>query len=238
MTTSGLRPELTGVAGVPETALSEALVARLPRPLAPAPWTCQAQAVVWFLRGGAEATQALPPALRGSGRGVAVAGGLVRYSGTPVGAYDEVVGVVGGRTGIRPGGSVAFMAVDSAQSLVDGRANWALPKAWATFAGHVGDGQTLTATGADERRWQVTVLPSTYGPLLPLRTRAWCRQQRAGGELVTSRLRVRGRSRPALVRVGVSSDGPLPGWLRPGRHLGAIVEWAELTVDPPAFAPR
>ena len=32
------RPEITGVPGVPETALAEDLVARLPENLAPAPW--------------------------------------------------------------------------------------------------------------------------------------------------------------------------------------------------------
>jgi hypothetical protein len=33
----------------------------------------------------------------------------------------------------------------------------------------------------------------------------------------------RGRSRAAIVTVEVTSRGDLAGWLRPGRHLGAVL---------------
>ena len=53
-----LRPELA-VAGVPETFVSEQLLARLPENLAPAPWDARCQATIWMSRGGKEARAAL-----------------------------------------------------------------------------------------------------------------------------------------------------------------------------------
>jgi hypothetical protein len=235
MTTSGLRPELTGVAGVPETAISEALLSRLPEDAAPPPWTCEAQGVVWCARGSAAATEALPPALRTHAAGLAVVGGMVRYASTPVGPYDEVFGLVGSRTGVKPWGSVAFMSVDSEAGLVAGRASWAMPKALGRFSGEVGGGRSMTATGADGTAWQVTARPTTYGPLLPMRSQGLCRQEFPGGRIGDSLMTGRGRIRLALVTVDVASEGPLPGWLRPGRHLGAVVESATFSLSGPAF---
>ena len=98
MTTT--RPEITGVGGVAESAVSAALLATLPPNDAPAPWTVTCEAVIWVCRGGEAAGRALPPALRAGGsRGLVVVGGVVRYSDTPVGPYDEVFGLVGSRTG-------------------------------------------------------------------------------------------------------------------------------------------
>jgi hypothetical protein len=222
------RPELTGVAGVAETAIGGALVDRLPPNLAPAPWDCTLEAVVWLTRGGRAAAAALPPSLAGPAAGVV--GGMVRYTGTPVGAYDEVLGLVVSRTGMRPWGHVAFMAVDSEASLVGGRTNWAMPKTMAAFTGVVGRRSSFTASGADEQRWRVSVTPTVVGPRLPLRLAGEARQQFGGGRVGVSRLRGGGRVRPALVHVEVESDGPLPTWLRPGRHLGAVVESAAFSL--------
>ena len=235
MTTADLRPELTGVAGVPETVLSENLLARLPTEVPPAPWTCDAQAVVWYARGGAAATRALPPSLRGTASGLAVVGGIVRYSSTPVGPYDEVFGLVGSRTGLRPWGSVAFMSVDSEASLVGGRANWAMPKTLGTFTGEVGNGRTVAASGADESSWRVSVRPRATGPRLPMRSRGRCRQEFPDGRVGESLMNGRGHIRVAIVDVEVESDGPLPTWLRPGRHLGALVEAAAFSMTAPTF---
>src|SRR4051794_15784852 len=88
------RREITGVGGVPECVLSQALLARLPVDVPPAPWSGQCEAVVWVGRGGQPARAALPAALRGTARAVAVVGAMIRYSDTPVGAYDEVLGMV------------------------------------------------------------------------------------------------------------------------------------------------
>jgi hypothetical protein len=229
------RSELTGVAGVPETAVSQALLERLPANDAPAPWECVCEAVIWFGRGGRAARHALPPALRDHAPGLAVVGAMVHYLETPVGPYDEVLGLVGSRTGTRPWGSVAFMSVDSEPSLVGGRSNWAMPKSLGAFEGEVGNGRTMTATGADGSHWRVGVTPRVIGPSLPVRSVGLARQQFPGGVVGDSRLRARGRVRPAMVTVDVDSDGPLSGWLRPGRHLGAVVERATFNLAEPRF---
>lgn len=226
------RPELTGVGGVPETQLGGALVDRLPENLAPAPWACRCEAVVWLSRGGRAAAAATPSAVRG--RALGVVGGFVRYAETPVGAYDEVLGLVASAAGRRGWGSVAFMAVDSEASLVGGRTNWAMPKTLASFTGGVGRGETFAATGADERRWRVSATPVRVGPALPVRLVGTARQQFPGGAVGAAHLTGRGRVRPALVQVEVASDGPLPAWLRPGRHLGAVIESGEFALDAPS----
>jgi hypothetical protein len=229
------RSELTGVAGVPETAVSAGLLARLPGNEAPAPWECVCEAVLWFGRGGRAATEALPPALRSGASSLAVVGAMVRYLETPVGPYDEVLGMVGSRSGLRPWGSVAFMSVDSEASLVGGRTNWAMPKTLGAFDGDVGAGKSLTAEGADETRWRVSATPRPLGPALPVRSKGLARQEFPGGRVGDSPLRASGRIRPALVTVEVESEGPLPSWLRPGRHLGAVVERATFTLGEPRF---
>ena len=229
------RTELTGVAGVPETALSEALLSRLPANQAPAPWDCVCEAVVWFGRGGRDATAALPPALRQSASGLVVIGGLVRYHETPVGAYDEVLGMVGSRTGWKPWGSVAFMSVGSEASLVGGRTNWAMPKTLGAFDGEIGHGKAISASGADEARWRVSATPRVVGPSVPVRLAGAARQEFPGSRVGTSDMGGRGRIRPAVVHVEVESEGPLPGWLRPGRHLGAVVERGTFSLAKPRF---
>jgi hypothetical protein len=231
---TGLRPELTGVAGVPETAVSQALLARLPDNLAEAPWTCVCDAVLWFGRGGAAARAALPASLRGA-PALGVVGGMVRYRDTPVGRYDEVLGMVGSRSGVRPWGSVAFMSVDSEPSLVGGRTNWAMPKTLGSFTGEVGSGRSIAAQGADATRWRVRVTPRALGPAVPVAARTVARQEFPGGRVGASALRARGRLRPALVTVEVESDGPLPSWLRPGRHLGALAESVTFSLGEPRF---
>jgi hypothetical protein len=224
---------LAGVPGVPETSLSRALLETLPEHDAPAPWSCACDAVLWFGRGGSAATAALPPVLRRRARGLGVVGGMVRYRGTPVGPYDEVFGSVGSHTGLRPWGSVAFMAVDSRASLVAGRTNWALPKTLATFEGDLGS--AFTARGDDDVQWQVTVSFRVLAPAVPLVVGGEVRQAFPDGRVGNSRLSVRARVRPAVVTVEVGSEGPLASWLRPGRHLGVLVSDARLSLAAPRF---
>jgi hypothetical protein len=229
---------LAGVPGVPETVLGAALLARLPASSAPAPWEVSCQAVVWFHRPGPGARDALAPALRGA-RPLLVAGALVRYVTTPVGAYDEVLGlVIAGPCGAGrlPWGTVAFMAVDSEASLVGGRANWGMPKTLAAFE-RSATGPPHTARGADAAQWRVTAVPDAHGPRLPVRARLLARQVLPSGSVGDSRLRGRGTVRAALVAVGVESDGPLAGWLRPGRHVGAVVADGTFRLAAPALSP-
>jgi hypothetical protein len=215
------RPEITNVIGVGETDLPAELVDQLPANLAPAPWSVGSQAVVWMCRGGSAARQALPPMLR-SNRALIVAGGMVRYEETPVGTYDEVFGAVISNSGGRPFGTVSFMAVDSPTSLVGGRTNWAMPKTLASFEGSVGT--TMEARGDAGIQWRVRATPTVIGPPLPMRSASIARQQFPDGLVRDSQLQSRGRCRPALVKVEVESEGDLPTWLRPGRHLGAVID--------------
>jgi len=228
------RIELTGLRGVPESALSQALVATLPRNQAPAPWECRCSALLWLGRGGRAAASVLPPALAGSPALVTL-GAFVRYTDTPVGAYDEVLGIVGSRTGLRPWGNVAFMSVDSESSLVGGRTNWAMPKTLARFDGELADGNLITGSSTAEPSWTVSATPRIKGPALPLKVKGSARQQFSDGRIGDSLLTFNGRIRPALVTVGVSSSGPLPTWMRPGLHLGAFVEDATFTRGEPRF---
>jgi hypothetical protein len=231
------RPELTGVPGVPEVALAEALVARLPANLSEAPWECRCEAVVWAGRGGRAARLALPPGLRRS-RALASIGGFVRYQDTPVGEYDEVLGLVASHSGLRPWGSVAFLAVDSETSLVGGRTNWAMPKGLARFDGRVGNRLSMSGSGLETASWGIDATPRVIGPRLPLRTSLMARQQFPDGSMRASKLRVSGTFRPALVRVAVESEGRLASWMRPGWHLGAVVESMSFSLGVPGEVSR
>ena len=223
------------VPGVPETTLSAELLAGLPGNRAPAPWECVSSALVWMDRGGRAASKALPPNLSSSS-GLGVIGGMVRYLDTPVGTYDEVFGAVAVRSGRSVQGNVAFMAVDSQVSIVGGRTNWAMPKTLARFGGSIEPNSTMTAEGAGGVQWRVTAKPKFVGPSVPLKSSAVAVQQFPDGSVGRSQLRLSGRMRPALVSVGVESDGPLAQWLRPGLRLGALVEHMTFSLDEPRTA--
>jgi hypothetical protein len=165
-----------------------------------------------------------------------VGGALLRYADTPVGPYDEVLGVVGTADGLRPVGTVAFMAVDSEASVVGGRVNWGMPKTLAAFD-RPDAGRTVAATvvGGGGSPWQVAVTARPVGPSLPVALRLVAGQQFPDGRVGHSTLRARGRARLAVVTVDVSSAGPLPTWLRPGRHLGTVLSDAAFDLQPPRF---
>jgi hypothetical protein len=226
------RPELAAVPGVPETAISDELIARLPANLAPAPWDARCTGLVWSGRGGRAVRQALAPALRGSSA-LASVGGFVRYEYTPVGRYDEVFGLVSSRDGLRSWGSVAFMAVDSEASLVGGRTNWSMPKTLASFEGEVGRGQTVCGWSDGPARWRIEATPVVVGPRVKVRSKMPTRQEFPDGSVQDSDLDASATIRPALVRVSVESDGPLASWLRPGLHAGAIIESGAFTLGVP-----
>jgi hypothetical protein len=119
---------------------------------------------------------------------LATVGGFVRYTNTPVGQYDEVLGMVGSHTGLCPWGNLAFMSVDSRPSLVGGRTNWAMPKTLARFDGELAANSTVTGTGADEISWSVSATPRVLGPAIPLKTKATARQQFIDGRIGDSLL--------------------------------------------------
>jgi hypothetical protein len=226
------RPEITGVPGVPETELVHDLVVRLPENLAPAPWDVRCTGLVWHGRGGRSARAAFAPALRNS-RALASIGGFVRYSETPVGTYDEVFGLVASADGMKSWGTVSFMAVDSEASLVGGRTNWSMPKTLASFDGEIGPRKTMAGCGNGPVRWRIEATPTVIGPRIKVRSKMPTRQEFPDGSVRDSHMVARAVIRPALVRVEVVSDGPLASWLKPGRHVGAVIESAEFTLDEP-----
>lgn len=227
------RPDLTGVPGVPETDLGAALLAGLPTAAPPPPWTVTGDAVLWLGGAAPGARLALPGPLRRD-HPQGVVGGFVRYRDTPVGPYDEVLGVVGWTERLRPRGAVCFMAVDDEAGLVGGRRGWGLPKTAARFEGDpLAGAVSAVAADVDGPHWQVRATTWSPGPWLPLRARTRVRQVLADGTVADSRLRARGRARPALVTVRVESQGPLSGWLRTGWHPGVVLRDVTLVLAEP-----
>lgn len=225
------RAELATVYGVPETLLTDGLLARLPDNKADAPWECRCSAILWLGRGGATAQRALAPAIATGHRALVVVGGMIRYTDTPVGAYDEVFGAIGFREGLGLRGHVAFMAVDSEVSLVGGRTNWAMPKTLASFSGDIGSGASMSATSSDAvRGWSVRATPRPFGLTVPARAATRVVQQFAGGRLGSALLSTSFAARPGIVDVAVEGAGDLPAWLRPGRHLGVVLPQMTFTL--------
>ena len=228
--------DIAGVPGVAETTLPPSLIAGLPSNLAPAPWSVRGSAVVWWNRAGASARAALPDPLVETHRPVMVIGGFVRYADTPVGTYDEVFGIV---TSKGPGGArdvvstVAFMAVDSPTSLVGGRTNWSMPKTLASFDG--APDSEMSARSTTDRSWMVTSRAKALPIGITRSAKAVIRQAFPDGSLGDTSMMSGGRMRPALVSVGVESDGPLADWLRPGRRVGMILENVRMDFTEPTM---
>jgi hypothetical protein len=221
--------DLQAVPGVAECRLPAATVAELPATAPVAPWRdLRLTSILWLTRGGRTAGRAAGAANRSHGRALAVIGGLISYSDTPVGPYHEVLGAVGLRAGRTVRNTVPFMAVDSTASLVGGRTNWSLPKTLARFTGEPADGE-MTAHGEG---WAVRVRARPYGPSVPIPMSGRIVQAWPDGQLRSAALAGKGRGRSAIVTVEVESDGELPSWLRPGRHLGAVVSQASFTMEP------
>ena len=219
--------DYAAVPGVAECRLDDKTLASLPANEAPAPWDCDLSAVLWWARAGAAARAAAADVLAGGRAPLAVIGGLVSYANTPVGAYHEVLGAIALRRGKDVVATVPFMAVDSTRSLVGGRGNWSLPKSLARFRGEPGAG-TASAAGAG---WSVSVSARPFGPRFPVAAKGTLVQPWPDGAHRAARLAGRSRARLAVVTVAVESDADLPNWLRPGRHLGAVLSQTRFTLS-------
>lgn len=219
--------DLLAVPGVPESTFDAATAAALPAEAPLAPWECDSSGIVWLTRGRG-VRETLGDLLPRSGKPAVVFGGLISYARTPVGPYREVFGGVGLRTGRDVAVSIPFMAVDSPDSVVGGRQNWSLPKVVAEFTGEPEE-RAMTASGDG---WTVRVTARPIGPRLPVKTNGRVVQYFPDGALRSAVLTGRAKSRPAVVTVEVSSSGQLASWLRPGRHLGAIMSGTTFTLPP------
>jgi hypothetical protein len=217
--------DLRAVPGVAESTLDEATAAALPPDAPPAPWDVASTGIVWLTRGGGvrDTLDELIP----EGRAAVVIGGMISYERTPVGPYHEVFGGVGVRNGRDVSVTIPFMAVDSRDSAVGGRQNWSLPKVLAEFTGEP-EARSMTATGEG---WAVRVNARPIAPRLPVRTKGKVAQYFPDGALRTALLSGRAKSRPAIVTVEVESSGRLASWLRPGRHLGAVMTGTTFTLS-------
>ena len=223
--------ELALIPSAPESVLTPAAARRLPPTAPAAPWQCTFDGVVWLQRVGAAAASVLPVRLQ-RGRALPwLVGAFVRYTASPVGPYSEVYAGLLVQKGFRVVAHIPFMAVDSLASLRGGRANWALPKTWATFDGTRLDDGFLEAAGEG---WQVSARARPFGPSVPMRTALPCVQVRPDQAVAGFTSTVSGSARPCLVEVDVASEGSLAGWLPSGRHLATQWSNASLTVSPPA----
>ena len=141
---------------------------------APAPWNLQGAGYVILLRlpqDFAEGQGFIPPAWRDAFCGGMASVMVVRYLASDVGPYDELLFVPGRfQFGdlIRP--SVTRILVSSEASVVNGRANWGIPKALAEFQfEQTGEGRervTVSVAGAPIadlhfRRWPLSMPFST-----------------------------------------------------------------------------
>jgi hypothetical protein len=135
---------LQRVAGIPESALSNAVAALLPAASARAPWKTVADAVFWVHRAAPGAERALAPEFQGRRTIPLTIGAFIRYAQTPVGSYGEILAapVLLAEAPLPPS-SVPFIAVDSIPSIHGGRTEWALPKALARFTFAAGSAEAI-----------------------------------------------------------------------------------------------
>jgi Acetoacetate decarboxylase (ADC) len=221
--------DLLAVPGVPESTFSPAASPELPGEAPPAPWNCTSTGIVWVSRGGPRALAVAGREVSRGARAPVVIGGLISYASTPVGTYHEVFGGIALRTGRDVAVTIPFMAVDSRDSVVGGRQNWSLPKVLARFTGE----PTELAMTAEGDGWTVRVTARPIAPRLPVKTTGRVVQAWPDGSVRSAVLTGKARSRPALVTVEVRSNGNLASWLRPGRHLGAVMTATEFTLPDP-----
>lgn len=211
--------ELIAVPGVAESRLDDETAAALPAEAPAAPWDCTSTGIVWWGRASGVRTSSVADLVVGDGKPVAAIGGMISYRTTPVGPYHEVFGGVALRRLRAVSVTIPFMAVDSHDSVVGGRQNWSLPKVPARFTGEPAQ-RSMTATGDG---WTVRVTARPIAPALPAPMNGRVVQRWPDGVIRSAMLGGRGRSRLAIVTVEVSSSGDLASWLRPGRHVGALM---------------
>mgnify|MGYP003704092537 CR=1 FL=1 len=146
------RPELTGVWGLPENALGDALLATLPTNLAEAPWDCVCSAVVWTERGGSAASVVISSGDRRVSAGGVSSGKGAASSGMAGEVSSWGVAPTGGEAGASAACSNASRMKASScagSSIMRGR----LPSAWQSLLLHscrvlwIGDGVQRAKTG-------------------------------------------------------------------------------------------
>jgi hypothetical protein len=219
---------LQGIAGIPESTLSNAVAALLPATSARAPWDTVADAVFWVHRAAPGAADALAPELRGRPTIPLTIGAFIRYAQTPVGSYGEILAapVLLAEAPLPPS-SIPFIAVDSIPSIHGGRTEWSLPKTLARFTFGVG---SASAVGDG---WRVDARIQARPRPIPLALELRNRQALPGGGSAVVGISVRARAH--VGRVSLAVEGPtLPDWLLPGPHLAFALPGARMTFGVPS----
>jgi hypothetical protein len=218
---------LQRVAGIPESALSNAVAALLPATSARAPWKTVADAVFWVHRAAPDAERALAPELQGRPTIPLTIGAFIRYAETPIGSYGEILAApVLLAEGPLPPSSIPFIAVDSIPSIHGGRTEWSLPKTLARFAFGQGSAEAI-GDG-----WRVDARIHARPRSIPLALELRNRQALPDGGSAIVGISVRGRAR--VGRVSLAVEGPtLPDWLLPGPHLAFALPGARMTFGVP-----
>ena len=224
--------EVGALVGIPETRLAPDVAASLPDSTPGPPWRVRMSSLLWWHKPTDAAARVLPSPLRAkSGRAMTTAG-LIRYSKTPLGTYDEVIAspcsVEGGLLGRV---HIPFIAVDSVPSIHGGRAHWALPKVPATFEWSGPREARVTGDG-----WWLSARVVATGMRIPLFGRSSVAQVRPGGRVGVSRLSMLGHGRVVTVEVDIDRDASYAAWLRPGRHRGVMATSARLTMGPATWS--
>jgi len=190
---------------------------------ATAPWVLTGSSIVGLARCPAVLGAVPPGVQRVPGPALVVA---VRYDGSPVGPYLELAVGEPARLGLRVGWCMTTMVVDSADSRVDGRANWGFPKEVGTLVwDDAGD-------GARSLRWverSITVTGTPARVRLPVLVPVRALQRRSDGPVVVPG-RLRGLARLASVTVDAPADDALAPLT--GRHRGMVVDSTRFVVRP------
>ncbi len=144
----------------------------------PAPWSLRGHGWIVLLhlpRHSAARTAFVPGRLRGSLRAVLSALVCVEYTSAPCGAYREVLFIPGAMR--FPDGrwhaSISRILVSTWASVVNGRANWGIPKDRADFTIERGDASDCFRVSDAGRECCRVEFEPPRGPRLPLRTAGW-----------------------------------------------------------------
>ncbi|MFN8379175.1 MAG: acetoacetate decarboxylase family protein [Anaerolineae bacterium] len=138
----------------------------------PAPWALTGEGwVVFFRLSAADAARPgiLRPELRGTWQGGIGAVSFMRYRSSGVGPYDELLFIpgrveIGGQTAF----SISQIYVTSEASVVNGRANWGIPKDYAPMQIERRDtGEDVLRAGPEDAPF-ATLIARPGGPRLPL----------------------------------------------------------------------
>jgi hypothetical protein len=192
-----------------------------------APWRSVIDAVVWCHPATPAARDALAPELAERAGLPMTIGALVTYREGPVGPYDEIIGAP---LVLRPlVGHVAFIAVDSEPSIAGGRGNWALPKVFARFDGHVGRPGRASARGEG---WAVAVTTTARRRRLPFVASVRCVQVWPDASPCPFSVRVRGRARLGHAEIEHQAASPLADWLVAGRHPAIVLSGIQDVLAP------